>query len=80
MEFDLLGEMSHEKDCWWWTGVQHPETSVTINSPSHDSDISPERSNSNQEWDSWVQTIFYPTIVYIEFISFITCFVLFPPC
>ena len=21
MEFDLLGEMSPEKDCWWWTGI-----------------------------------------------------------
>ena len=21
MQFDLLGEMSPEKDCWWWTGI-----------------------------------------------------------
>ena len=25
MEFDHLGEMSPDKDCFWWLMVQHPE-------------------------------------------------------
>ena len=29
MEFDCLGEMSPEKDCWWQLSFQHPEQKLS---------------------------------------------------
>ena len=38
MEFDGLGEMSPEKDCWWWLAFQYPERKLSSKSCDECSD------------------------------------------
>ena len=48
MEFDGLGEMSPEKDCWWWLAFQHPERKLSSKSCDECSDASGQHCEMHQ--------------------------------